>query len=82
MKPKDEVVQEFNIQVNMTVEELQDWLKDPQSKTAGTGVGLESGHKIVEILKKNPSKDPELYDDVSDQIFYTLSIWRTAAMFE
>lgn len=66
MKPKNEVIQDFNLQVNMSVEELQAWLDNPKSKTAGTGVGIESGHKIVEILKKNPAKDPELYDDVSD----------------
>ncbi|KAH9926400.1 uncharacterized protein B0H18DRAFT_1005911 [Fomitopsis serialis] len=45
-------------------EELQQWLDDPKSAKAGTGVGLESGHKIIEILKKNPEKDPEKYDDV------------------
>ncbi|KIP04162.1 hypothetical protein PHLGIDRAFT_76431 [Phlebiopsis gigantea 11061_1 CR5-6] len=63
MKPKSEVIQDFNMQINMSVEELQAWLDDPKSKTAGTGIGLASGHKIVEILKKNPTKDPGLYDD-------------------
>ena len=43
---------------------VQKWLDDPQSTKAGTGVGLESGHKIIEILKKNPEKDPEKYDEV------------------
>lgn len=55
----------------MTVEEIQAWLDNPQSKEAGTGVGIESGHKIIEILKKNPSKDPELYDDVSGYLVVT-----------
>ena len=49
----------------MTVEELEAWLEDPKSKKARTGVGIESGHKIVEILRKNPTKDPEKYDEVS-----------------
>lgn len=69
VKPRDEVIAEFNLQNNMTVDELQAWLDDPQSKKAGTGVGIESGHKIVEILKKNPNKDPEQYDDVGNAIF-------------
>ncbi|KAH9947091.1 hypothetical protein B0H21DRAFT_660186, partial [Amylocystis lapponica] len=63
VKPRDEVVAQFNEQVNMSVEELEAWLADPQSAKAGTGVGVESGHKIVEILKKNPTKDPEKYDE-------------------
>ncbi|EKM61681.1 uncharacterized protein PHACADRAFT_135566 [Phanerochaete carnosa HHB-10118-sp] len=62
-KPKEEVIKEFNLLNNMTVEELQAWLDDPKSKAAGTGAGFESGHRIVEILKKNPTKDPEKYDD-------------------
>lgn len=64
-KPKEEVIKEFNLLNNMTVEELQAWLDDPESKKAGTGAGIESGHKIIEILKKNPTKDPEKYDEVS-----------------
>ena len=64
MKSKDEVIAQFNEEVNMTVEELEAWLEDPKSAKAGTGVGVESGHKIIEILKKNPTKDPEKYDDV------------------
>lgn len=64
VKSNEDVIAEFNLQNNMTVDELQAWLDNPQSKQAGTGVGVESGHKIVEILKKNPSKDPELYDEV------------------
>ncbi|OCH89736.1 hypothetical protein OBBRIDRAFT_756096, partial [Obba rivulosa] len=47
----------------MSAEELQEWLDDPKSKTAGTGVGIESGHKIIEILNKNPTKDPKRYDE-------------------
>ena len=64
MKSKEEVIAQFNEEVNMTMEELETWLEDPKSEEAGTGVGIESGHKIVEILKKNPAKDPEKYDEV------------------
>ncbi|PIL31223.1 hypothetical protein GSI_05921 [Ganoderma sinense ZZ0214-1] len=63
MKSKEEVIAQFNEEVNMTAEELEAWLEDPKSEEAGTGVGIESGHKIVEILKKNPEKDPEQYDE-------------------
>ena len=65
VKSKEDTITEFNEQVNMTAEELEKWLKNPESKKAGTGVGLESAAKIIEILKKNPTKDPSKYDDVS-----------------
>lgn len=65
VKSKDEVISDFNILTNMTVDELQSWVDNPQSEKAGTGVGLESAHKIIGILKKNPSKDPKQYDEVS-----------------
>ena len=64
VKPREEVIQEFNADVNMTADELAAWLEDPQSEEAGTGVGLESGHRILEILRKNPEKEPEKYDEV------------------
>lgn len=60
----EEVVSQFNINTNMSVDELEKWLDNPKSKEAGTGVGIESGHKIIEILKKNPEKDPAKYDKV------------------
>lgn len=53
----------------MTADDLQAWLDGAQSKKSGTGVGIESGQETVEILKKNPSKDPEQYDDVGRAIF-------------
>lgn len=81
MKPQNEVIQEFNVQNNMTVDELQAWLNNPQSKKAGTGVGIESGNKIVEILKKNPSKDPELYDDVNDRSAFDMHRCRLTTFF-
>ncbi|KZT01164.1 uncharacterized protein LAESUDRAFT_731534 [Laetiporus sulphureus 93-53] len=64
VKSKEDVIAQFNEHVNMTADELQEWLDDPKSEKAGTGVGIESGHKIIEILKKNPDKDPEKYDEV------------------
>ncbi|EPS99400.1 hypothetical protein FOMPIDRAFT_1050677 [Fomitopsis schrenkii] len=63
VKSREEVIAKFNEYVNMNADELKTWLDDPQSTKAGTGVGLESGHKIIEILKKNPDKDPEKYDE-------------------
>ena len=64
VKPRDEVIIEFNEDVNMSAGELEEWLQNPQSTEAGTGVGLESGHKILEILRKNPEREPEKYDEV------------------
>ncbi|KAI9744394.1 MAG: hypothetical protein M1818_001923 [Claussenomyces sp. TS43310] len=54
----------------MTAAELETWLKEEDStssgwsKEGGSGetIGHESGRKIIEILKKNPKKDPEKYD--------------------
>ena len=63
-----EVIAIFNEQVNMTADELETWLDDPQSGKAGTGVGSESGRRIVEILRKNPSKNPDAYDEVRARI--------------
>ncbi|KAI0728407.1 hypothetical protein C8Q72DRAFT_875843 [Fomitopsis betulina] len=63
VKSREDVVAAFNEYVNMNADELQNWLDDPKSTRAGTGVGLESGHTIIEILKKNPDKDPEKYDE-------------------
>ncbi|KAJ3536263.1 hypothetical protein NM688_g6863 [Phlebia brevispora] len=63
VKSKEEIISQFNILTNMSVDELQGWIENPQSKKAGTGVGLESAQKIIGILKKNPSKDPDQYDD-------------------
>ncbi|OCT48874.1 putative dna-binding protein [Cladophialophora carrionii] len=71
VKSKDEVIEDFNNTVNMTAEELEQWLKGPGSQESGwskddgsgESVGHESGRKIVEILKKNPDKDPSQYDE-------------------
>lgn len=64
VKSKEETIEQFNEEVNMTADELEVWLEHPMSRKAGTGVGIDSGHKIVEILRKNPSSDPEKYDEV------------------
>ncbi|OJJ73386.1 hypothetical protein ASPBRDRAFT_73797 [Aspergillus brasiliensis CBS 101740] len=72
VKDKDTVIDEFNSLVNMTPNELRDWLKDTQSQTSGwknessssgETIGHESGRKIVSILEHNPSKDPSGYSD-------------------
>jgi hypothetical protein len=63
-KSDAEVIALFNQQVNMTADELETWLEDPQSRKAGTGVGIESGRRIVQILRKNPTKNPDAYDQV------------------
>jgi hypothetical protein len=64
MKDKQEVINKFNEQVNMSASELRIWLDSPESRKAGTGVGIESGNKIVDILTRNPNKDPSDYTDV------------------
>ncbi len=63
-KSETEVIALFNEQVNMTADELETWLEDPQSRDAGTGVGIESGRRIVEILRRNSTKKPDGYDEV------------------
>ncbi|OSD01224.1 hypothetical protein PYCCODRAFT_556312 [Trametes coccinea BRFM310] len=67
VKSREDVIAQFHEEVNMTADELEKWLEDPKSSKAGTGVGIESGHKIVEILRKNPDRDPEQYDEVRTQ---------------
>lgn len=71
VKDDETVVQEFNELVNMTPDELEAWLKEEQSETSGwhkadgsgETIGHESGRKIIEIIKKNPKKDPSGYDE-------------------
>jgi hypothetical protein len=69
-KSDAEVIALFNQQVNMTADELETWLDDPQSRTAGTGVGIESGRRIMEILRRNPTKKPDAYDEVCAKIIF------------
>lgn len=71
MKPKEDVISDFNNVVNMTASELEAWLKSDDSSSAGwpkddgsgESVGHDSGRKIVEILNSNPEKDPGKYTD-------------------
>ncbi|KAF1981016.1 hypothetical protein K402DRAFT_365530 [Aulographum hederae CBS 113979] len=70
VKDKETVIEEFNELVNMTPDELKDWLGSDEStgsgwsKDDGSGetIGHESGRKIIKILEKNPKKDPEQYE--------------------
>ncbi|KAL4895367.1 hypothetical protein BDV59DRAFT_173784 [Aspergillus ambiguus] len=69
VKDKDAVIDEFNDLVNMTPNELRNWLRGEQSQSSGWSndsgetIGHESGRKIVSILEHNPSKDPSGYTD-------------------
>ncbi|OJJ44014.1 hypothetical protein ASPZODRAFT_814466 [Penicilliopsis zonata CBS 506.65] len=69
VKDTGTVIEEFNSLVNMSPNELRDWLKEEQSQSSGwrnesgESIGHESGRKIVDILEKNPSKDPSSYED-------------------
>ncbi|KAJ9646614.1 hypothetical protein H2199_002663 [Coniosporium tulheliwenetii] len=71
VKDKETVIEEFNELVNMSADELQDWLGSEESvgagwsKDDGSGetIGHESGRKIIKILEKNPNKDPDSYDE-------------------
>src|SRR5829696_6192777 len=58
-KSDDQVIEEFDEAVNMTRQELEEWLQTDESKSVGQSdgggesKGHESGRKIVEILGKN-----------------------------
>lgn len=61
VKSRDETIQRFNAQINMTPQELKSWLASEQSHKVGVGNG--SGGKIVAILERNP-ENPTTYDEV------------------
>ncbi|TVY34194.1 hypothetical protein LSUB1_G007168 [Lachnellula subtilissima] len=71
VKDNETVIEEFNTLVNMTPSDLQTWLESPESTSSGWAkedgsgetIGHDSGRKIIEILKKNPEKDPGGYDE-------------------
>ncbi|KAM0276538.1 hypothetical protein ACHAQH_006639 [Verticillium albo-atrum] len=71
VKPKEEVISEFNSLVNMTASDLESWLKSDDANSAGwpkddgdgETVGHDSGRKIVEILKANPDRKEDNYTD-------------------
>jgi hypothetical protein len=58
-KSNEQVMQELNEAVNMTRQELEEWLQTDESKSigqsdgGGESKGHKSGRKIVEILEKN-----------------------------
>ena len=60
-KSNEQAAQEFDEVVNMSREELEEWLETDESKEVGQKAGEgeskghESGRKIVEILGKNNS---------------------------
>lgn len=56
----DQVWKDFGEAVNMTASELEKWLKTKESKESGTGVGHDSGERIVAIKHK---KKADLTDD-------------------
>ncbi|GFZ45789.1 hypothetical protein JCM24511_03519 [Saitozyma sp. JCM 24511] len=71
VKSEEDVVKDFNELVNMTADELDAFLKTEGSEStgwsksdgSGESVGHESGRKIVDILQRNPSKDPSEYTE-------------------
>ncbi|KAK0719901.1 hypothetical protein B0H67DRAFT_169528 [Lasiosphaeris hirsuta] len=73
VKDKGTVIREFNELVNMTAPDLEEWLKTQASTSSGwakhdhdgsgESIGHESGRRIVEILNKNPDRDPAGYDE-------------------
>jgi hypothetical protein len=66
MSAVDEVYGEFREAVNMTPNELEDWLETEESQSvgqksgSGESTGHESGRRIVEVLRTNKG---ELTDD-------------------
>ncbi|KAK0626398.1 hypothetical protein B0T14DRAFT_102456 [Immersiella caudata] len=71
VKDNEIVIREFNELVNMTPDDLEEWLETDAStgsgwqKGDGSGesVGHESGRRIVEILRKNPDRKEDGYDE-------------------
>lgn len=69
--PLTSPTREFNSIVNMTASELRSWLQEESSESAGWSkddgggetVGHDSGRKIVDILERNPKKDPDSYEE-------------------
>ena len=65
--PLDEarIRRDFHVSVNLTAEELEDWLETPESrrvgfrKDDGESVGHASGRRIVSILRGSDRADPE-----------------------
>jgi len=64
-------ISEFNALVNMTADELEAWLETDASTStgwtkddgSGESVGHESGRKIVGILRRNPGREEDGYEE-------------------
>jgi len=56
-KTDDEIVDIYHDPGHMTADQLEAWLQRPAEQGAGTGVGLDSGRKILEIMRKNPARE-------------------------
>ena len=56
---RQQTIDDFRDNVNMTRKELEDWLQSDESKSVGQGggesKGHESGRRIVQLLEKNKS---------------------------
>jgi hypothetical protein len=56
---RQQTIDDFRDNVNMTRKELEDWLQTDESKSVGQGggesKGHESGRRIVQLLEKNKS---------------------------
>lgn len=56
---RQEIISEFEENVNLTKKQLEDWLQTDESKSVGQGEGEskghESGRRIVGLLDKNKS---------------------------
>jgi hypothetical protein len=56
---RQQIIDEFGDNVNMTRKELENWLGTEESQSVGQGngesKGHESGRRIVELLEKNKS---------------------------
>lgn len=62
---RSKIAAEFAVAVNMTAEELEEWLRTPESRAVGwkgpdgqrfESVGHASGKRIVEILRTSESR--------------------------
>jgi hypothetical protein len=68
---RQQVIEEFDEIVNMTPQELEEWLQTDESKSVGQSdeggesIGHESGRRIVEIKRKNKS---DYTDDVVEHM--------------
>ncbi|GAA6061205.1 hypothetical protein JCM10212_001526 [Sporobolomyces blumeae] len=76
VKSDEQVIEEFQELVNMTPDELKDWLETSGSQESGwskdgggkvekgkESVGHESGRKIIDIIERNPKGDPDAYTE-------------------